>query len=115
MVRKDTREVVVIKNINSNIIEEAILILKSSPGKNKDTASADKQETIGKKDKDYILNEAQLIIDNYIKENKLMIKPLRGSGKGVVFMNRRFSINSIINISLGLSIIGLIFILLKLV
>ena len=113
MVSRDTREVVVIKNINSNIIEEAIFILKSDCEKSNDKVSGDKQKLINGKDKDYILKEAQSVIDVYIRENKIKRKPLKRSSYGINFMSKRFSLNAIINISLGLSILALIYIVLK--
>ena len=70
------KNMVVLKNLPSNIIEEAIIILKASKKtkklqkveKNKNTAGSEKTE----KDNGYIIKEAEMIVNNYITntENK---------------------------------------------
>lgn len=70
------KNMVVLKNLPSNIIEEAIIILKAGKKtkklqkveKNKKTASSEKTE----KDNGYIIKEAEMIVNNYITntENK---------------------------------------------
>ena len=66
---------VVLKNLPSNIVDEAIIVLKA----NKKTKKLQKIENKkilenqeNKKDKEYILKEAEMIVNNYISkiENK---------------------------------------------
>lgn len=108
MVCDDTRRVVVIRNIPSNFIEEAIIVLKSKPdgnGKNfKKVLSKD-----AKKINEHILKEAEEIINSYIKKDgphnevgiKLNLKPYRPKGK--------LFTNTVINLALLGSIALLIF------
>lgn len=73
MVAGDTKKIIVIKNISSNLIEEAILILKSEPG-TKECNQLEKpvQGKMNEKN-DFILKEAESIINQYIRENGLII------------------------------------------
>jgi hypothetical protein len=108
MTNRDTKEVVVIRNINSNIIEEAILILKDRPEDSANKASNQKK-TVRGVDKEYILKEAQAVIDTYIKEHNLEIKPIRGKDRKIRIFKRYFSFGAIINIALALGILSLVF------
>ncbi len=64
------KNMVVLKNLPSNIIDEAIIVLKTNKKvkklqkieKNKKTQSNE----ITKKDKDYILKEAEMLVNSYI-------------------------------------------------
>ncbi len=66
------KNMVVLKNLPSNIVDEAIIVLKTNKKvkklqkieKNKNLASNENN----KKDKDYILREAEMIISNYISK-----------------------------------------------
>lgn len=66
------KNTIVLKDVKSNLIEEAIIVLKE----NKEARSLNKIENRnkgGKKDlkpikKDYIVKEAELIISNYIED-----------------------------------------------
>ncbi len=109
MVAGDSKRIVVIKNISSNLIEEAILILK--PGQ--DAAVG----TIGSKPaqnrtsirNDLLLKEAEYIINQYIKENGL----IRNQNKHLPpkkFTRFNISINAAINIFLIAAIVLLLFI-----
>ena len=69
------KNMVVLKNLPSNIVDEAIIVLKA----NKKTKKLQKIENKkilenqeNKKDKEYILKEAEMIVNNYISkiENK---------------------------------------------
>lgn len=115
MVSGDTREVVVLKNIKSNIIEEAILILKSEPDSKKSSASIEKHGKSKIRDRDFILKEAQDIIEGYIKEHKIERKPLRGSKLKLYLFKRELSLNIIVSAALILGILSLIFIVTKFV
>ncbi|MFZ5989676.1 MAG: hypothetical protein ACOYWZ_21485 [Bacillota bacterium] len=88
MVCDDTKRVVVIRNIPSNVVEEVILVLKNRPdgaGKSlKNILSKD-----AKKTNEHILKEAEEIINNYIKSKKaqseqgihLNLRPYRPKAK----------------------------------
>jgi len=71
MVAGDTKRIIVIKNISSNLIEEAILILKNDKS-SKDCNETEKQaqRRLGARN-DLILKEAESIINQYIKDNGL--------------------------------------------
>ena len=81
------KNMVVLKNLPSNLVEEAIVILKSSK-KVKKLEKIEKSKTIEspidqRKDNEYVLKEAELLVSSYIskledKENK-NLKILRTS------------------------------------
>ena len=81
------KNMVVLKNLPSNLVEEAIVILKSSK-KVKKLEKIEKNKIIEnaveqRKDNDYVLKEAEMLVSNYIskledKENK-HLKTLRTS------------------------------------
>lgn len=110
----NTKRVVVIRDIPSNMIEEAILILKQEPSA---VVDGKKQKAAGRSSGDdgYLLKEAELVINNYIKDNKLYsgkadsLKLAIKSG-----LDRRFIINVVINAAMFGSIILLGFLLIKL-
>lgn len=70
MKESNLKNMVVLKNLPSNLVEEAIVILKSNTKvkklqkveKNKITEYKNNE----KKDKDYILKEAEMLVSNYI-------------------------------------------------
>lgn len=70
------KNMVVLKNLPSNIVDEAFVILKSTKKAKKlekiENNKNKKTENESKKDKDYILKEADMLISNYISkiENK---------------------------------------------
>lgn len=67
------KNMVVLKDFPSNIVEEAIVIFKNNI-KIKEVEKAKKNKQQGtenkkiKKDKSYILNEAEMLITNYIRD-----------------------------------------------
>ncbi len=63
----NSKRIVIIKGIQSNIIEEAILVLKSVPGEAPDTGSVGRKRRKCAFDNEFMLKEAELIVDNYIK------------------------------------------------
>lgn len=65
-----SKKVLVLKNLSSDMIEEAILILKSEPAGEVGIA-AKSSKTEKKRAEDSIMKEAEKIINNYIMENKL--------------------------------------------
>lgn len=66
------KNMVVLKNLPSNIVDEAIIVLKTNKKvkklqkieKNKNQADTEND----KKDKEYILKEAEMIVNNYISK-----------------------------------------------
>lgn len=63
------KNMVVLRNLPSNIVDEAIIILKANK-KAKKLQKIEKKRTQSdeniKKDKEYILKEAEMIVNNYI-------------------------------------------------
>lgn len=112
MVFGNSKRIVVIKDIPSNIIEEAIFILKHDPEMQTKEKKAGGVTTANSKlGKDYLLKEAEAVINNYIVHNKFSerggtprVALKWGSGK------RKFVTNLVINISMVASIALLIFV-----
>ena len=89
METSNLKNMVVLKNLPSNIVDEAIIVLKA----NKKTKKLQKIENKkilenqeNKKDKEYILKEAEMIVNNYIykienKENYKIIISKDTDGK----------------------------------
>lgn len=76
METSNMKNMVVLKNLPSNLVEEAIVILKSSK-KVKKLEKVDKNSKYEKiesvrKEKDYVLKEAEMLVSSYISklENK---------------------------------------------
>lgn len=70
------KNTVVLKNLPSNIVEEAIIVFKANI-KLKEEQELDNNKNIEKnKEKDYILKEAEMLVNNYIRrvEEKKRIK-----------------------------------------
>ncbi len=117
---ENVRRIVVIKNVASNYIEEAIFILRSDSKVENNLLKKDKQ-LYGKfnNDKDYLIKEAQLIINNYIKEcEKNGISYSNSNIRNSTIYNKkllksRISINTIINIALFSSLAILLFFMVK--
>lgn len=108
MVTGDTKRIVVIRDISSNLIEEAILILKCDPGSQGDDAQPVILKNKGRVRNEFILKEAESLINNYIRENRLHIVPDR-RGKKIRSIQRKSFISFIINLLLIGSIGLLIF------
>ena len=88
------KNMVVLKNLPSNIVDEAIIVLKSNKKVKKlqkiekDKQSLENKEE--KKDKEYILKEAEMIVNNYISK----IENLMGFWKRhLFFMDIRERVN----------------------
>lgn len=68
------KNIVVLKNLPSNIVDEAIVILKQNKKIKKfEHAEKNKQsvnQNIEQKSDGYILREAELLISNYIEQNQ---------------------------------------------
>jgi hypothetical protein len=114
-VNGNNKRIVVIRDIPSNFIEEAILILKSETDTEESSPKDNSVKAGKKKDNEFLVKEAEVIINNYIKECKsrgiYTGEPVK---KQRALKNRRFSINLAINIALACSIAFLLFVLLKL-
>lgn len=71
------KNMVVLKNLPSNIIEEAIIILKANK-KVKNIEYSKKNEAVNKQvkqDDGYIIKEAEMVITNYLSEIEQKRKP----------------------------------------
>ena len=76
METSNLKNMVVLKNLPSNIVDEAIIVLKTNKKAKKlqkiekNNKTTENEEN--KKDKEYILKEAEMIVNNYISkiENK---------------------------------------------
>lgn len=66
------KNMVVLKNLPSNLVEEAIVILKSSKKVKKlekiDNQNKPKKVEETKREKDYILKEAEMLVSSYISK-----------------------------------------------
>ncbi|AEV69940.1 hypothetical protein [Acetivibrio clariflavus] len=114
MVCDNTKRVVVIRNIPSNFIEEAILVLKNKPergvGKNIKKVFSKNDNKIS----DHILKEAEEVINNYIRRNgaqkelgpELHLRPSHNKPKLLT--------STVINLALIGSIVLLLFLVVKL-
>ncbi len=114
MVAGDSKRIVVIKNISSNLIEEAILILK--PGRDTPAGTGGSKPTQSRTNtrNDVLLKEAEFIINQYIKEHGL----IKNRNKHLPPKNiKRFniSVNAAINIFLTAAIVLLLFVIGKLI
>ena len=117
MPKGSTKRVVVIKDIPSNIIEEAILILKTEPDSNSQKNSRGMPvKPVKQHDNILLLKEAELIINNYIKENSLVGQNYSGSyNQRRNNPQRKFITNMIINSVLAGSIVILILMIMKVI
>lgn len=108
----DLKNIVVIKDLPSNLIEEAIVVLKENQKIAKlEPASKDKKENSSetpkiKNSKDYIIKEAQMLIADYISniENKN-----KKENQSIQKLNKKCkklkSINQALVVSLAISIL----------
>lgn len=103
------KKIIVLNDINSNLFESAILVLKEE--KKKEDKTGVLHSNKGKNSKeDFILKEAESIISNYIKENKCKL----AIPKNMQDSNSRFMKNIIINSALIGSAVAVVFLLLQL-
>ncbi len=101
------KNMVVLKNLPSNIVDEAIIVLKTNKKVKKlqkiekDKQIAEKEDN--KKDKEYILKEAEMIINNYISkiENK-------DNGKIIINKNTNEKYKKLKNYAIATTILCLI-------
>lgn len=66
------KNIVILKNLPSNLVEEAIIILKENQKIRKvkipENTKVSQIEGEYRKDNDYVLKEAEMLVANYIKE-----------------------------------------------
>lgn len=108
MVCDETRRVVVIRNISSNIVEEAILVLrdkKSDKNKNKNKNVIITSANSSKKANNYLLKEAEDIINNFVKEKDLKGGFVHELNLKPFIPERKLFTNTVINIALIASIV----------
>lgn len=70
---ENLRNIVILKNLPSNLIEEAFIVLKKNQRvknlEHVDTYKNFISDREGDNDNDFIIKEAELLIDNYINNN----------------------------------------------
>jgi hypothetical protein len=66
MVIDNTRRIIVIKDVDSEFVQEAILILREE----KKERETDRGKICGRPEKDFLVKEAQRIIDDYVRDCK---------------------------------------------
>ncbi len=116
MVLGKTRRIVVIKDIPSNVIEEAILILKSEPDCKEAKDCKGESKGNKKKNNDYLLKEARYIINDYIKESKLAgASGIDLNLREVGASKKKFLLNVGINLAVLSGIALLIFVVVKMI
>lgn len=114
------KRVIVLRDIHSNLFEEAILVMKEDAEVGEGSKKMCSDGSSGRKN-DFILKEAEEIINNYVKENKSALacvapancKKPRASALKKGFDSSRFMKMVIINSAVIGSIAAVIFILLK--
>jgi hypothetical protein len=106
-----SKKIIVIKDIHSNLFEEAILVLKEDKEHEQEKINKINSDKLDNIKNDFILKEAELIINNYIKDNKGKFTPPK---KKETIKNPKFMKNLIINSALVGSIVAVAFLLIKL-
>ncbi len=113
MVAGDSKRIVVIKNISSNLIEEAILILKG--GSDEPVSSKTGKQARSKPEikNDFLLKEAEYIINEYIREHGLIKKQNKRIPQGDSPRRFKLSVNAAVNILLSAAVLLLLVIISK--
>ena len=81
---QNTKNMVVLKNLPSNLIEEAFVVLKDNVKVHKEELVGNKKEenkTSNIKSKDYVIKEAEMIVSEYI--SKIERKEFKGAKEKV--------------------------------
>lgn len=115
MVAGDEKRVVVLKNISSNIIEEAILILKNDPMSGQSGSRSGTDDEKQKRDNDLLFKEAEMIINNYVRDNNLHIVRKKRDRRLKSYFKNKSLTNITINITILCSIAFLIYIVMRLI
>lgn len=97
------KNIVVLKNLPSNIVDEAIMVLK--PNKKVKNIQyikrSEEKEKVQKPENGYIVKEAEMLISNYLKEIEESRKPKKTSN-----WEKKYNIQKYI--SFGLAFIALV-------
>lgn len=111
MEENNMKNIVVLKDLPSNIIEEAIVILKENVNiKNIDKKKENVKVTAGgkKKSKDYIIKEAESIVASYIsnlekpKELEIFNKKIKKKYKNLQRLTVFFAVIAVLGIVVNL-------------
>jgi hypothetical protein len=105
-----SKRIIIIKDIHSNLFEEAILVLKEEHEPDDEKGKSCKMEKQNSNKNDFILKEAELVISNYIKDHKALFN---GPNKEKNNTNKSFMRNLIINSALLGSIAAVVFLVLQ--
>ena len=106
MTAGDTKKVIVIRNISSDLIEEAILILKNENAAEHEKQTGKMTGGTGCKN-DSILKEAERIINEYIHENNLTLA--KAKKRKIGMRSRKNTVGMVINILLAVAAAFLFF------
>jgi len=107
-----SKKVIILKDIHSNLFEEAILVLKEDKERDKEVGDGLASGKKSNAKSDFILREAESIINNYIKENKVKFSPQKK--RESLKPKSKLMMNVLINSALFGSIAAVIFLLIKL-
>lgn len=111
MIKGRNKRVVILKDIPSNIIEEAILVLRTNGKGENDNKAVIIQGKKGSGDA-HILSEARMIINNFIKDNQVELGNM-GLLNLKPYNSKKKTINYLINGALFGSIILLVLLMYK--
>ena len=108
MEKQDMKNMVVLKDLPSNIVDEAIVILKPNI-KIKSLDVIDKNNKKPKKEnsKKYIINEAEMLISNYI------YKLENGKNKNIKInkkIEKKYKRLKVVSVALGIITLALLFV-----
>ena len=97
------QNMIVLKNLPSNLVEEAIVVLKQNKKAKKYQYIDEKAKTIEAREKDdnYIVKEAENVINNYITKLEMKSPKWKNNMKK---LEKRYKISLILN---GLLLIGI--------
>lgn len=105
-----SKKVIILKDIHSNLFEEAILVLKED--REREPGQGGKLTSGGNIKSDFILKEAETIINNYIRDNKIKFRP--PNKKRLFAKDSRLMKRLLINSALVGSLAAVIYLLIKL-
>jgi len=96
----DMKNIVVLKNLPSNIIEEAIVVIKDKKMiKSVKKSNNNKCKKESKNSKDYILKEAEMVVTNYISN---LEKQKQNTNKNVIQVTAKYKRLKYITVSLAI-------------
>ncbi len=110
-----TKRIVVIKDVPSNVIEEAILILKSDSGLKGNSYSKERVLRKAHYDNAFLYREANMIISDYLKGNGLGIAAEQRADKITKLTKNKPLVNRLINLLLMGSIALLVFLIARMI